>query len=76
LVAGFPHFIRSQPGDNRCPRNRIQGIELRMDALNGQFGRLALLAYLDSCGSQRDSGRSQQRCPDKSWRRGARLRLA
>jgi len=63
LVADFLSLIRTQPGDDRCPRNRIQGIELRLDALNSQLGRLALPWYLYSCGGQRDSGRGPQRCP-------------
>jgi hypothetical protein len=44
LVADFLHLIRAQPGDHRCTRNRIQGIELRMDVLHGQLGHLTFVA--------------------------------
>jgi hypothetical protein len=64
LVADFLYLVRAQPGYNRCPRSGIQGLELRLDALNCQLGRAALPAHLRSCSGQRDSGRSQQRCPE------------
>jgi hypothetical protein len=73
LVADFLHLIRTQPGDDGCPRNRIQGIELLMDVVHGQSGRLALVAQLGSRGGQDSGGRQQQqqRCPDDSRRWGS-----
>ena len=43
VVADLFHFFRSEPGNDRGPRGRIQGVELVMDVLHRQIGFLVLL---------------------------------
>ena len=67
VVADFGHLIRAKPGHDRCPRDRIQGVELIMDVLHGQLGYLVLVAQLDRCSGQEHGRHHQQPCPDDSW---------
>jgi hypothetical protein len=43
VVADLFRFFRGEPGNDRGPRGRIQGVELVMDVLHRQIGFLVLL---------------------------------
>jgi hypothetical protein len=64
VTADLFHLIRGQPGDDRGPRGRVQGIKLVLDVLDGGLGLLVFLAQQVSSGGQRDGGGRQQRRSD------------
>jgi len=61
VAADLFYLVRRQPGNDRGPRSRVQGVELVVNVLHDSLCFLVLLAQLESREGQERGGTGQQR---------------